>query len=172
MTNGRAKHGPFPTERRDRLIQEEEHDPYKVREKLPDPTACPDCGAMFRDGRWMWGSPPAGANEHVCPACQRSRDGQPAGILTLRGRFLEAHRDEILGLARNVEEREKGQHALKRIMGIRGGEEDDDEPALVITTTNPGLARDIGEALQSAYEGDLELQYSDGEHLLRAFWRR
>jgi hypothetical protein len=40
--------------RRDRLIREPEHDPYKSRRKLPEPTACPECGAVFREGRWQW----------------------------------------------------------------------------------------------------------------------
>lgn len=171
MSGGAKQGGPAPSQRLDRMIQEAEHDPYKVRKQLPDPTACPECGAMYRDGRWVWGAPPVGANEYTCPACQRARDGQPAGILTLEGDFLKAHREEILGLARNVEEREKGQHPLKRILELReeGG---DDGPATVITTADPGLARNIGDAVESAYEGDLEIQYSEGEHLVRVYWRR
>ncbi|MBW2244347.1 MAG: ATPase [Deltaproteobacteria bacterium] len=167
MTNRRAKKGPPAAERRDRLIREQEHDPYKVRAKLPDPTACPECGAMYRNGRWMWGAPPADANRELCPACQRIRDQYPAGILTISGPFWRGHKDEILGLARNIEEREKGEHALKRIMAIR--EEGD---AFAITTTDPGLARNIGDALHDAYKGELDYQYTDGENLLRVTWCR
>lgn len=172
MSGGGKQRGPAPSDRLDRMIQEQEHDPYKVRAKLPDPTACPDCGAMYRDGRWTWGAPPQGANEYTCPACQRARDGQPAGILTLSGAFTKAHRDEILGLARNVEEREKGQHPLKRILTVDDQDDDEDGPTLVVTTADPGLARNIGDAVESAYEGDLEIQYSEGEHLVRVFWHR
>ena len=167
MTHRRAESGPIASKRRDRLIREREHDPYKVRAKLPDPTACPDCGAMYRAGRWIWGAPPVDANRERCPACQRVRDDYPAGILTLRGTFPSAHRDEILGLARNVEEREKAEHALKRIMAIR-----DDADEIVITTTDSGLARNIGDALHDAYDGELDYAYTDEGSLLRVTWSR
>ena len=65
--------------RRDRLIRERVHDPYQAREKLPDPTVCRDCGAMYRRGRWIWGSAPADAHVAQCPACHRIQDGYPEG---------------------------------------------------------------------------------------------
>ncbi|MEN8181671.1 MAG: BCAM0308 family protein [Myxococcota bacterium] len=154
-------------QRRDRLIREREHDTYKVRSKLPDPTACPECGAMYRDGRWRWGAPPVGAHETLCPACHRIRDDYPAGYLALSGDFLGKHRTEILGLARNVEDREKQEHPLKRIMRI-----EEEEGKLMVTTTNPGLARAIGEALYDAYRGELEYHYTDEGNVLRVRWER
>jgi hypothetical protein len=30
------------------------HDPYKARHKLPEPAACPECGAVFHEGRGQW----------------------------------------------------------------------------------------------------------------------
>jgi hypothetical protein len=122
---------------------------------------------MYRAGRWMWGAPPVDAHRERCPACQRIRDDQPAGILTLSGAFLREHQEELLGLARNVEEREKGEHALKRIMAVR-----EEKEAIVVTTTDPGLARNIGDALRDAYEGELDYQYTDEGHLLRVTWSR
>ena len=154
-------------QRRDRLIREREHDPYKVREKLPDPTACPDCGAMFRDGRWMWGAPPVDAHRATCPACQRTRDDYPAGYLTLEGDFHREHRAEILSLLRHVEEREKKEHPLKRLLDIQ-----DDPDALRITTTDSGFARNLGDALESAYAGELDYQYTKEGSCLRVTWRR
>ena len=38
--------------RGDRLIRKHVHDPYKTRLKLPDPTLCPQCGAVYSKGRW------------------------------------------------------------------------------------------------------------------------
>ncbi len=153
--------------RRDRLIREREHDPYMVRGKLPDPTACPECGVTYRAGRWVWGAPPAGAHEALCPACQRIRDDYPGGYLALAGDFLGEHRAEILGLARNVEEREKGQHPLKRIMRI-----EEQEGEVAIATTDPDLARAIGEAVYDAYKGELEYAYTDEGNVLRVRWQR
>ncbi len=33
--------------RSDRLIKEQVHDPYMSRAKLPEPTVCPECGAVL-----------------------------------------------------------------------------------------------------------------------------
>ena len=43
---------------------------------------------------------------------------------TLAGAFPRDHREEVLGLARNIEERERREHPLKRIMGVVEEEED------------------------------------------------
>ncbi len=168
MSRGQGTRGSQPApQRRDKLIREREHDTYKIRGKLPDPTACTDCGAMYRNGRWAWGAPPVDAHRTICPACQRVRDDYPGGHLTLRGDFVRDHREELLGLARNVEEREKGQHPLKRIMAVR-----DVEAEVLITTTDPNLARSIGDAMYSAYEGDLDYQYTEESNVLRVTWSR
>jgi NMD protein affecting ribosome stability and mRNA decay len=155
--------------RRDRLIQERDHDPYRARGKLEEPNSCPDCGAVFRAGRWQWTA--AGASAFApgrpCPACQRIRDDYPAGYVTLRGEFLAEHREEILALSRNVEKREKTDHPLKRIMEMR-----QDGDAVVITTTDLHLARSIGAAVHRAYQGNLDYAYEKGETLLRVTWTR
>ena len=49
----------FEPIRHDRLIQEYRHDAYKSKHKLPEPTVCPVCGAVYHDGRWQWMSKPA-----------------------------------------------------------------------------------------------------------------
>ncbi len=162
-------HGSPPrrVERRDKMLREREHDPYKQPGKLPDPTACPGCGALFRAGRWTWGAAPADARQTLCPACQRTADDYPAGILQLSGPFVAAHREELLGLARNVEEREKREHPLKRILAIQ--EEGGDT---LVITTDAKLARSIGDAIHRAYQGELEHRYGKDERPLRIAWRR
>ncbi len=42
----------------------------------------------------------------------------PAGFVTLQGDFFIVHRDETMHLIHHVEEREKTEHPLKRIMAI------------------------------------------------------
>jgi hypothetical protein len=153
--------------RRDRLIQEHEHDPYKSRKQLHDPTVCPDCAAVFREGRWRWAEGPADAPRSTCPACQRVRDRHPGGIVTLGGDFLAGHRDEVLGLARNVESREKADHPLQRIMDVEEG-----EGRIVVTTTDMHLARSIGDALHHAYQGELDYHYVEEQAHLRVSWSR
>jgi NMD protein affecting ribosome stability and mRNA decay len=153
--------------RHDRLLQELVHDTYKSKHKLPEPTVCPECGAVYHRGRWQWGDRPAGAHEESCPACQRVRDRVPQGFLTLRGEFLSEHLDEILALVRNVEEREKAERPLKRIMDTERTDE-----AVVISFTDAHLARGAGEAVHHAYKGALDFQYVEGGSLLRVSWSR
>lgn len=153
--------------RRDELRDELVHDAYKSKRKLPEPARCPDCGAVYKEGRWTWGAAPAGAHEEPCPACLRMRDHFPAGYVVLQGEFLNGHRDEVLQLARNHEAREKAEHPLERIMGI-----EDVDGGVQITTTDTHLARDIGEAVHAAYKGDLEYHYNKEENLLRVHWAR
>jgi len=122
---------------------------------------------MYRDGRWQWGSPPVDAKPVLCPACHRSRDGLPAGILSLEGAFHLAHRGEILGLLRNIEEREVKNHALKRIMSV-----EEQGETVTVTTAHPGLARSLGDALRHAYQGELDYEYPDEGGVLRVRWSR
>lgn len=154
--------------RHDRLLQELVHDPYHSKKKLTEPTACPECGAIYHGGRWHWGEAPAGAAAELCPACHRIQDQCPAGFLTLGGEFLAAHKEDILNLVRNVEEKQKAQHALKRLMAI----EDQADGGVAITFTDPELARAAGEAIHSAYKGELDFTYQESEFLLRVSWSR
>lgn len=153
--------------RHDRLLQEWVHDTYKSKSKLPEPTVCPDCGAVFHKGRWTWTDAPGGAHRERCPACHRIRDNVPAGFLTLQGAFLITHQDELLHAVRNVERKENTEHPLKRIMGVEALED-----GVVISFTDPHLARGAGEAVHHAYQGELDFSYQEGENLLRVVWRR
>ena len=97
-------------------------------------------------GRWTWGPAPPGAHKATCPACARTRDQLPAGFVTLSGEFFNAHRAELLHLARNTAEHECSEHPLNRIMNVV------EMPAeAVITTCDVHSARRIGEALERAY---------------------
>jgi hypothetical protein len=153
--------------RLDRQIEETVHDPYKERYKPPEPAVCPSCGVVFEHGRWHWKAKPASAHEHLCPACRRTKEGYPAGYVSLEGEFLREHRDELLHLVRNEETRAKEEHPLERIIEIR-----QDGDKTLVTTTELHLARRIGDALHHAYQGKLELKYSPDEYLVRVYWSR
>ncbi|MEE9140337.1 MAG: BCAM0308 family protein [Alphaproteobacteria bacterium] len=153
--------------RMNRMIRERVHDPYKTRRKLPEPTVCPQCGAVFHDGRWKWARRPADAHEELCQACNRTNDGYPAGVVTLTGDFVEKHKVEILQLARNQEEQEKLEHPLHRIMNIEQGED-----CTVINTTDIHLPRRIGQKLFDAYEGDFDFHYDAEGYFVRVNWSR
>ena len=155
------------TPQRHRTIQEYQHDTYKLKGKLKEPAVCPQCGAVFHKGRWTWGARPAQAHEAVCPACHRINDKYPKGMLTLNGPYFTAHREEILGLARNEETKEKKEHPLARIMAIEERPE-----GTVITATDTHLPRCIGEALHHAYHGEFTFHYDEGEQFIRVNWTR
>ena len=145
----------------------DEDDPYRAAAKPPEPTQCPQCNAVFANGRWSWDNVPGDAYQALCPACQRIHDHFPAGYVTIKGAFFTEHRDEIIQLIRNKEEREKEQRPLQRIMDIT-----DTREGVQVTTTDSHLARGIAEALHSAYKGDVKLRYSRDENLVRATWTR
>jgi NMD protein affecting ribosome stability and mRNA decay len=152
---------------KDKLIKEKRHDVYRSREKWPEPTVCSDCGARFVGGRWTWESGPDAVHETVCPACRRIRDDFPAGYVQIRGSFFTDHSDEIRNLIRNLEEAEKPEHPLERLIAVR-----DDDGGILVTTTGIHIARRIGEALERAYQGALEIQYAEGAKRIRVFWER
>lgn len=49
---------------------------------------------------------------------------------------------------------------------------EDNQDAVLLTTTGINLARRIGEALSRAYKGELTFQYGDGEESIRVYWQR
>lgn len=153
--------------RHDRTVQEYQHDTYKLRGKLKEPTVCTECGATFHKGRWTWGTKPADADEIICPACMRIRDKYPKGFVTLKGSFKDEQHEQVLGLVKNTEQIEKTEHPLSRIMSIETKPE-----GLVISTTDSHLPRRIGEGLKHAYHGELELHYDQDEDFVRITWTR
>jgi len=155
--------------RKDRLIKESSHDPYYEGRKYPEGTLCPDCKAVYVNGRWTWptGENRASSEEHLCPACRRVRDNYPAGELLLSGSYLREHREEILNLINNIMEEEKGRSPLKRVIEV--GEEGG---VMRFTLTDDHLTRRLGEALYRAHKGTLDVNYSQGDRYVRVLWRR
>lgn len=150
-----------------RAQQDHVIDPYQQRHKPQEPCVCPVCGAAFHAGRWQWTAAPEGASPLPCPACERAQKDDPAGIVSLSGGFVGQHREEIVSLARHLEELEKREHALNRILAIR------ERPGVLeITTSDIHLPRRIGEALASAYQGALDFHYEPERYFLRVHWSR
>jgi len=167
----KAERGGFRASRHEQRHEQRlvgfEEDPYKPRRKVRGAARCADCGAVFRRGRWSWNATPQHAVACLCPACRRIRERLPAGFVTLKGGFFDEHRDEVLKRVRHCEDAQKREHPLQRIMAVeaRGG-------ALLVTTTDPHLARRIGEALHRAYKGELDYRYNKQDKLLRVSWSR
>lgn len=155
--------------RRDRLLKDRSSDAYRNDRKLPDPTLCQICGAVFTDGRWQWlETLPEEARETRCPACQRIHDRVPAGYLILGGDFFNSHRKEIMRLIHNHVEKQRTQHPLQRIIDTKTLESGDME----ITFTEFHLPKGVGEAVRSAYQGELQIHYPEASGQVRASWLR
>lgn len=162
-----APHRHTGEARHDQLYAPRNEDPYRAAGKPSQDARCTECGVVFRHGRWAWGRPSKEAVATLCPACLRIQDQFPGGYVTLKGPFVDAHREELRQLVAAREAHEKAEHPLERVMDIgeRAG-------CLEITTTGNHLARAIGNAVQSAYEGHLRMRYESDENLVRAVWTR
>lgn len=147
-------------------MHDEIDDPFQERGKLAEPSVCSNCGAVYHHGRWQWIKAPEEALQTRCAACRRIEENVPAGYVSIEGAFARSHRNEIVTLARHLEQCETIENALKRIMSI---EELDD--SVLISTTDTYLARAIGEALHDAFQGRLELHFNEQEYLLRVRWQ-
>jgi NMD protein affecting ribosome stability and mRNA decay len=141
-------------------------DPYRSAQKPAGPALCSRCGVVFLEGRWSWAPRPAAAAETTCPACRRIQDGHPAGILTLTGKAVNRHMEEIRQLAGHEEKAENREHPLNRIMDIVEQPE-----SLVLRTTDIHLPRRIGKALQRAYGGRLDIDADKSAYFVRIAWR-
>jgi len=113
--------------------------------------ACPQCGAVYR-GTLAMDRATGRSARGTLPACHRVNDEFLAERLTLMGRFVTQHRDEILQIVRRQEAIETTENPLNRIMKI-----EDANGVIVVATTEIHLPHRIGEALKSAFEGELEL---------------
>lgn len=143
-------------------------DPYQLVMKLTEPTACPECGAVYRQGRWTWEPRPEDSGESVCPACRRIGEKYPAGRLTLSGAFVRFHLLDLMRLARAQEGAEKPEHPMNRIIEI--AEEMPDK--LVITTTDIHLPRRIADAIKRAYRGTRKEKFDESEYIVQITWHR
>jgi len=143
------------------------HDAYHAYANPAALTWCLACGAVFERGEWRWAERPGEAVQALCAACQRTRDGRPAGLVQIDGDFARAHRDEIVALLQRCADQAKAQRPQQRIMAVT-----DTAAGVQVATTDSQLAHELARRLQQTHRGELKLHYSDAQVLLRAQWRR
>ena len=149
-------------------------DPY-LMDMPPDEVAiCRECHAVYANGLWKLEEQAKKdldnakkTTDTLCPACKKTRDRMPGGIVTLSGGFLDQHEDEIVGLINHENEGAMSINPLERIMDT---ERRDSE--ITILTTNEKLAQRIGRAVHKAYGGEVEYKWSKGTKLARVNWHR
>ena len=156
------------SKKRNKLIQEHNHDPYFLKEKCPDPCVCERCSVVFHNGNFKWSEkPPANAAKFLCPACKRIENNYEGGVIFLEGEFLSKHKQEILSIVKNTENNERNHRPLERIIDIA-----DNNNKITIKTTYEHIARRIGEAIHAACKGELNIRYPEGEKYVRVHWHR
>ena len=149
-------------------------DPYIVRTRGNEMAVCTKCHTVYYKKRWYIDEDlyqkklmMKKIEKVICPACRKIKDNFPGGIVRLRGTFLQDHKEEILNLIKNEEERARGFNPLERIIKIS-----DVKDGMEVTTTNEKLAQRIGKSLQKACQGKVEYKWSDDTKLIRVNWER
>lgn len=149
------------------------HDTYYNKQDPQDHSFCKKCHAIFHHKHWYFNDEElmalqqAHAKEVLCPACQKIADKYPSGVVTLKGSFIPEHRDEILNLIKNEEERAMGLNPLERIIEITPQGE-----GYEVTTTHEKLAQRIGKRLHSSYSGNVAYRWTPQDKMARVSWNR
>ncbi|HEX9878883.1 MAG TPA: BCAM0308 family protein [Candidatus Binatia bacterium] len=150
-------------------------DPYLPSIDPGETAYCTECHALFHRRRWFFDEEQyldikdrPEVHRVACPACRKIKDRYFEGQLTLaQSPFFDSHKEEIINLIRNEEERAKGINPLERIISIS-----EEHGKMVVTTTNEKLAQRIGRELKKAYQGRTEFHWSKDDKCLRVTWAR
>lgn len=150
---------------------------HRTAKAAPGPRTCGECGALYRNKRWMAGGQITAPRDLqiagrpalvLCPACRMRAAGQFAGEVRISGAFVAAHHAEIETLLRREAERAAEDNPTGRILRL-------DSPAsdrLVLTTTTEHLAKRLGQALAKAYQGEAHYGFSHENKFARVTWSR
>lgn len=142
-----------------------------------EPAICEGCGAVYANRRWTRSAAERVTERHehwrpaqiiVCPACAQIRTGEPRGFVYLDGAFFEKHNEEIQQLLFNESERAAEDNPLARIMETKRGV----GHQLTVTTTTEHLAQRLGHALEKAFGGTADYDFSHENKLARVTWQR
>src|SRR5574337_216324 len=118
-------------------------DSYLPRGASRSISVCEGCRAVYMHKRWYADNDAyqtAIRNTEtvkvVCPACLKIRDNFPGGIVTLKGDYVLPHKQDLMNLIRNEEDRARGLNPLERVMSVK----ENGYGSIVISTTNEKLA--------------------------------
>jgi NMD protein affecting ribosome stability and mRNA decay len=150
-------------------------DPYLPKVNPGETAICTTCHAIFRRRHWFFDeneydrlAGQAQTRQAVCPACHKIRDKYFEGEVTLLpSPFLNEHKEEILNLIRNEEERAKGFNPLERIISIN-----EEDGKIIVLTTDEKLSQRIGRELKKAYQGTTRYRWSEDTKCARVSWSR
>jgi hypothetical protein len=144
---------------------------------MSEPAVCNECGAIYTNRRWSVAHETMSNRKHqrarplrttLCPACRQASSGEPRGFVYLDGAFLVIHRQEIENLMLNEAERARQDNPLARILEFNEG----DSHKFTITTTTEHLAQRLGHALEKAFGGQIQYDFSHENKIARVSWQR
>ncbi|HEX5883580.1 MAG TPA: BCAM0308 family protein [Pyrinomonadaceae bacterium] len=140
-----------------------------------EPATCKRCGAVYANRRWNAAQNTANIQTDqramqltVCPACKQAADGEPRGFVYLDGAFVAGHRKEIENLIRNEAKRASEDNPLARILELK----EHDGHKLTVTTTTEHLAQRLGHAVEKAFGGEVQYNFSHENKIARVSWQR
>ncbi len=169
-----AKKGGGVRNSNPRRLAGQQPDPYVARGVPAGRAVCKECTAIYEKKRWRFDEAAYAkltalkqTKTVTCPACVKTHDRYPEGVLTLRWPGLSDHRGDVLGLLRKEAARAKSVNPLERIMKI-----EDEKGELRVFTTNNKLAQRMGHAMERAYHGKAHYQWSHRDKLVRVYWER
>ena len=142
-------------------------DVYLSKRGLPEVALCKVCGLVYRNKRWQAEAAPEISTQVLCPACQRTEDHNPGGVVTLSGPYLAAHKAEILNTIRHLEAKSREKNPIARIMDIK-----EEDGHITVTTTEDKLAQKLGREVFKSQKGELHYQWSHDQNLVRVEWMR
>ena len=143
-------------------------DVYLPKRGLPEAAHCKQCGLVYHNKRWQTEAVSGEVDcEVLCPACQRTEDHNPAGVVTLSGPYLAAHKAEILNTIRHLEAKSREKNPIARIMEIK-----EEDGHITVTTTEDKLAQKLGREVFKSQKGELHYQWSHDQNLVRVEWMR
>ena len=150
---------------------------HRTRRAMSEPATCKQCRAIYANRRWTAAQNTASnrKDQHrrttqmtVCPACKQAAEGEPRGFVYLDGAFLVEHRKEIERLMLNEAKRAGEDNPLARILEFKEG----NDHMLTVTTTTEHLAQRLGNAVEKAFGGDVQYNFSHENKFTRVSWQR
>lgn len=149
---------------------------HRTVRAMSEPAICKECGAVYENRRWHTESTvrkkqhqrTQPAKMTVCPACKQASSGEPRGFVYLDGAFFIGHRDEIEHLLLNEAKRAGEDNPLARILELNEG----DGHKLTVTTTTEHLAQRLGHAVEKAFGGEVQYNFSHENKIARVSWQR
>lgn len=143
-------------------------DTYLPKRGLQEGTLCKGCGIVYRNKRWQLESGRENITcEVLCPACQRVEDHNPAGVVSLSGPYLAAHKEEILNSIKHMEAKSREKNPIGRIMDIT-----EEDGHITVTTTEDKLAQKLGREVYKSQRGELHYMWSHDLNQVRVEWSR